>query len=838
MKKLVKAMASLVIATGMICSSNPLPQYYAIPSFAESDTEVKETDESKVSESTAIEDTTEGTSNDEEKETPVEGSSLPIWDGTSDVSWFDGEETEFHITTAEQLAGLVDLVNSGNTMKGKTFNIDNDLQLSDVSAVDASGHAHPKTQFKSMDKFEGTILGNDHKIIGFSCENHGLIQSAKGCTIKNLHLVDVYIWGKKSVCVGSFVGKAEESNIISCSAEGFIHFEDSPSAYIGGIAGVYYPDMGDEIKNCYSKVDIEIERKDINTIKHTCQVEVPDIAPGSRQKIEYTYYTMSQYIGGICARGFYIIGCVNDGNIKCLSDYDLKYTYYSSSGREADRQTKCEYNTNVGGICGETYGDIMCCENRGNISTNISYYGSFGGIFGNANPSIYVTNCKNSGNIESNTCWGYGIGCITGTNSLNAASIYDCYNVGNITGSHIYGVTNGNSKNVYNAGQLTSDREAYAIGGKPSNAYFLTGTADTGDENLISISKSQSNMMKEAFADSLSEYFYYKEGSYPVLGFEEGIPLSFLIRFETQTLHLKTDCISFERLNRQKDLYLVTTYTGDVEWISSDETVATVDNRGVVTSVGNGTAVIYALCGDTRVACSVSVGYDCYLNENQVTMKSGRNHQISVLDAKTNSAVKAGSVVWKSSDDSIASVDQNGNITAKKKGNAIITAQLSNITLECAVSVYEYQIPIKNDPVDEDVPRFSESEVTTPLNQSCKLVVLNYEDTITWVSPNKDIVKIDEEGNIIPVAKGESVVYAMLSNGCCLKAKVVIGDPVNIIGDVNSDGSFSVTDIVVFQKWLLGVPQVTMTNPENADFSEDGVLDIFDLGMMKRALLA
>ena len=56
-------------------------------------------------------------------------------------------------------------------------------------------------------------------------------------------------------------------------------------------------------------------------------------------------------------------------------------------------------------------------------------------------------------------------------------------------------------------------------------------------------------------------------------------------------------------------------------------------------------------------------------------------------------------------------------------------------------------------------------------------------------------------------------------------------------GDVNNDGSFGVADIILLQKWLLAVPDIHLKNWKAADFCEDDRLDIFDLCLMKRALL-
>ncbi len=59
-----------------------------------------------------------------------------------------------------------------------------------------------------------------------------------------------------------------------------------------------------------------------------------------------------------------------------------------------------------------------------------------------------------------------------------------------------------------------------------------------------------------------------------------------------------------------------------------------------------------------------------------------------------------------------------------------------------------------------------------------------------------------------------------------------------LMGDVNNDGSFNVADVVLLQKWLLAVPDTHLANWKAANFCEDDRLDVFDLTLMKRALLA
>ena len=57
-------------------------------------------------------------------------------------------------------------------------------------------------------------------------------------------------------------------------------------------------------------------------------------------------------------------------------------------------------------------------------------------------------------------------------------------------------------------------------------------------------------------------------------------------------------------------------------------------------------------------------------------------------------------------------------------------------------------------------------------------------------------------------------------------------------GDVNSDAKLSAADVIAVQKWLMGVSDTPMTNPDTADLNRNGIVDVFDLAKMKHALLS
>ena len=56
-------------------------------------------------------------------------------------------------------------------------------------------------------------------------------------------------------------------------------------------------------------------------------------------------------------------------------------------------------------------------------------------------------------------------------------------------------------------------------------------------------------------------------------------------------------------------------------------------------------------------------------------------------------------------------------------------------------------------------------------------------------------------------------------------------------GDVNADGEFNISDVVLLQKWLLAVPDTTLIDWKAGDLCEDDELNVFDLCLMKRMLI-
>lgn len=119
---------------------------------------------------------------------------------------------------------------------------------------------------------------------------------------------------------------------------------------------------------------------------------------------------------------------------------------------------------------------------------------------------------------------------------------------------------------------------------------------------------------------------------------------------------------------------------GNVTWESSDPTVATVNN-GLVTALKNGkTTITVKLDNGSKATCLINVSSSNFvrvillqINARNVTLKVGGTSQLSVNIIPSNATNKT--VTWSSDNTSVAVVDENGKVTAKKPGIANITAK-------------------------------------------------------------------------------------------------------------------------------------------------------------------
>ena len=203
----------------------------------------------------------------------AEGTSVDNWDGSADTGWYTSapDALEYHISTAEQLAGLAQLVNAdpGTTnFAGKTFYLEKDLDLSGhewISIGTVIGGDNPKYSFCGVFDGKGHVISNLSSHESYiedaegADESHNLLRNALfgsvyNGEVKNLGVANAEIWiapkDDSAAGKGILVDWMGKSKITNCWTSGSIYSGSKIEKNIGGIVGITM--QGCTISGCYS----------------------------------------------------------------------------------------------------------------------------------------------------------------------------------------------------------------------------------------------------------------------------------------------------------------------------------------------------------------------------------------------------------------------------------------------------------------------------------------------------------------------------------------------------------------------------------------------------------
>ena len=130
-----------------------------------------------------------------------------------------------------------------------------------------------------------------------------------------------------------------------------------------------------------------------------------------------------------------------------------------------------------------------------------------------------------------------------------------------------------------------------------------------------------------------------------------------------------------------------------VTWQSSDEKVATVDENGKVTAVGNGTATITAtsVSGSYTATVSVTVKIPVEIQkltieaEKEILTKIGESTELKVKIEPENADLQK--LIWKSDNEKVATTDENGKVTAVGNGTAEITVTTEDGKITASIMI-------------------------------------------------------------------------------------------------------------------------------------------------------
>lgn len=757
--------------------------------------------------------------------------------------------------------------------------------------IDMSGVEFEPIGNESEGAFTGTIDGNGYSIknLNLDLPNNKYVGfiGYLGGTIKNLKVTKAYICGYRYI--GSISAYMDESsNIDNCTNDGAIFdclYYSNIEPYIGGICGY---NSGGNINNCINNS---------NSI----------VFDGFRF-----------HIGGIVS--------FNTGNVsKCINKSCIKYGY-SIGGIVSDNHgyiSECnndgvlEKGQHIGGISGISRGIIKNCINNALIvgfsttggiagvseSTDnclnkgkIMSHGNVGGIVGEAG---IISNCINTGDVLCNDITASYDSRICGISSNG--TIYNCKNSGiidsNGSNSRVAGISySGNTYNCINTGHLKG-KNIIDIGGRYNFKIRLSVcdvrkyesrkmTIELYEYDRDLIWSSSDNLI--ATVDSDGNVTGVNTGTAVITATTElGVSTSAVV---TVNAPVSTDVsfekneISLEKGYSEKLIVNVVPFDAidSIIYSSSNTSVASVSNDGIVTAKAQGSATITAetsngktaYCVVTVIAPTIAVS-SVTLNKTSAVLTSADKIQLNATVLPENATDK--SIIWKSSDEAIATVSNTGVVTAVSPGNATITATSNNgYYHECNIDVVaangsafiakstkasageiaEYTVSVVKNPgissyklnLDYDSSLLTPIEIVKNPQISGSLSS-NLKDeerstlNVIWYSTddfteNADLFTIKfkvanntEYGTEIPITMSSGASNIKNSSGKKLaffmnNTSIKVEKP--LLGDIFEDGEIDFRDLNLLARNVSGLESLSQRQLLAADTEQDKVIDTKD----------
>lgn len=193
---------------------------------------------------------------------------------------------------------------------------------------------------------------------------------------------------------------------------------------------------------------------------------------------------------------------------------------------------------------------------------------------------------------------------------------------------------------------------------------------------------------------------------------------------------------------------------------SSKSSIASVNTYGVITGKKSGTCTITAKIKNAEASCKVTVEKSTVtISKSRVTLENGASVQLSAT-VSTGHDVK-----WRSSSSAIASVDEEGVVTAKKCGSAIIRATADGVTAKCNITVKKPSLSLNR------------SSISLYPEDSFRLVATcSSSRPLTYRSSSSAVASVDENGRIIAHKTGKATITVKV-DGVSRTCKVTVKQP-------------------------------------------------------------
>lgn len=215
----------------------------------------------------------------------------------------------------------------------------------------------------------------------------------------------------------------------------------------------------------------------------------------------------------------------------------------------------------------------------------------------------------------------------------------------------------------------------------------------------------------------------------------------------------------------------------NVTYLSSDTEVAVVDENGVVTGLKGGTCEIIVTTEESSLKAVCTIVVREYVSSVEIEgsrelLNAGSQLQLKAV-VKEDSATNK-SIIWSTSNATVATVDQNGKVTGITPGYVVITALAADGSGEGDSVAIRIINPVTS-------ITLSETKITIYVGDTYNLVAkVNPEDAsikdIVWTSDNDGVAKVYSDGDVVGVSAGRTIVYATStdSNDVVARCTVIV----------------------------------------------------------------
>ncbi len=280
-------------------------------------------------------------------------------------------------------------------------------------------------------------------------------------------------------------------------------------------------------------------------------------------------------------------------------------------------------------------------------------------------------------------------------------------------------------------------------------------------------------------------------------------------------------------------------YVGHITWESSDTTVLRVLSNGKVVAVGQGEAVITASIGEATSSVTITVtgeqpgesgltGVSLY----RYTLTLYAGEEAEQLTATLKPEGTEATIRWTSSNQTAATVSQDGKVTPLSAGVTVVTAAAGDYRASCIVTVQPERVRVTGIRFDEPTHTLMMGSTVTlqPIIAPDDATVKN----LTWVSSDEQTATVSRTGIVTALSVGETTITATtVDGGYSAEIKIIITAAAQL-GDVNGDGYIDAADALLCLRASVGLITLTPEQEAAADVNHDGLIDAGDAILILR----